>query len=66
MTAVDVLAALRAHTRVPLIAYSTSGEYAALEALDIEGIIEYHSYLKRAGADLILTFAAERVVEALT
>ena len=65
LTAVDVLVALRAHTRVPLIAYSTSGEYAAVTALGVAGLVEYHAALKRAGADLILSFAAEQVARDL-
>jgi porphobilinogen synthase len=65
MTATDILVRLRLHTRAPLIAYSTSGEYAALTALDTPGMIEYHAALKRAGADLILSFAAEQVARAL-
>ena len=66
LTAVDVLVRLRLHIRVPLIAYSTSGEHAALSALGTEGLVEYHAALKRAGADLILSFAAEQVARALT
>lgn len=66
LTAMDVLVRLRAHTRVPLIAYSTSGEYTALCALGVEGMVEYHAALKRAGADLILSFAAEPVAQALS
>ena len=65
LTCVDVLTRLRAHTRVPLVAYSTSGEYAALAVLGDAAVVEYHAALKRAGADLILSFAAERVACAL-
>lgn len=65
LTCVDVLTRLRAHTRVPLVAYSTSGEYAALAALSDAAVVEYHAALKRAGADLVLSFAAERVAHAL-
>jgi porphobilinogen synthase len=65
LTAIDVLVRLRGHTRVPLIAYSTSGEHAGLTALGIDGMVEYHAALKRAGADLILSFAAEKVAQAL-
>ena len=65
LTCVDVLTRLRAHTLVPLIAYSTSGEHAALDVLGDAAVVEYHAGLKRAGADLILTFAAERVARAL-
>jgi porphobilinogen synthase len=56
---------MREHTRVPLIAYSTSGEHAALAALGDAAVIEYRAGPKRAGADLILSFAAERVARAL-
>jgi porphobilinogen synthase len=66
LTTMDVLVRLRTHTRVPLIAYSTSGEYAALRALGPEGMVEYHAALKRAGADLILSFVAEHVAQALS
>jgi porphobilinogen synthase len=65
LTCVDVLVRVRAHTRVPLIAYSTSGEYTALIALGDAAVVEYHAALKRAGADLILSFAAERVARTL-
>lgn len=59
MTAVDVLVRLRDDQRVPIVAYSTSGEWAALQALGTAGMVEYLAMLKRAGADQILTFAAE-------
>lgn len=65
LTCVDVLTRLRSHTRVPLVAYSTSGEHAALAALSDAAVIEYHAALKRAGADLILSYSAERVARAL-
>jgi porphobilinogen synthase len=39
---VDVLTRSRAHTRVPLVTYSTSGEQAALAALTDAAVIEYH------------------------
>ncbi|MFE9845290.1 hypothetical protein [Streptomyces goshikiensis] len=59
MTAVDVLVRLRDDQSVPVVAYSTSGEWAALKALGAAGTAEYLGMLKRAGADQILTFAAE-------
>jgi porphobilinogen synthase len=65
MTAMDVLFRLRQHTPVPLIAYSTSGESVALAALGPAITLEYRAALRRAGADLILTFAAEDVANAL-
>lgn len=60
LTTADVLVRLRADQEVPLVAYSTSGEWPALTALGIEGVVEYLGMLKRAGADHILTFAAEQ------
>ncbi|MEU3203373.1 hypothetical protein ABZ702_05725 [Streptomyces cyaneofuscatus] len=59
MTAVDVLLRLRDDQRVPIVAYSTSGEWRAFSALGPAGMLEYMTMLKRAGADQILTFAAE-------
>ncbi|MFF9073779.1 hypothetical protein ACF1A9_15960 [Streptomyces sp. NPDC014872] len=59
MTAVDVLVRLRDDQRVPIVAYSTSGEWAALQALGTAVMVEYLAMLKRSGADQILTFAAE-------
>ena len=56
MTCVDIVTRLREYTRVPLIAYSASGEHAALSDA---AVVEYH-------AGLILSFAAERVARALT
>ncbi|WP_432060621.1 hypothetical protein [Streptomyces sp. S1] len=61
MTAVDVLTSLRAATDARVIAHSTSGEYAALKALGPRGAAECLGSLKRAGADLVPTFAAEDV-----
>ena len=61
MTAVDVLTRLRDSQHVPIVAYSTSGEWPALRALGTEGAAEYTAMLKRAGADNVLTFAAEQV-----
>jgi porphobilinogen synthase len=65
LSCVDLLVRVRDHVRVPVIAYSTSGEYAALSQLGDEGLAEYHAGLKRAGADLILAYAAERIANHL-
>ncbi|MFE3122256.1 hypothetical protein ACFXHD_02420 [Streptomyces hydrogenans] len=61
MTTGDVLVRLRDDQKVPLVAYSTSGEWAALQALGTAGMVEYLAMLVRAGADQVLTFAAETV-----
>jgi porphobilinogen synthase len=61
----DVIAAVRARVDVPLAAYHVSGEYAMLEAAAAIGWIdhdvvalEHLTAIKRAGADIILTYLA--------
>ena len=61
----DVLAAVRAHTLLPLAAYQVSGEYAMIKFAALAGAIdekrvvrETIGSIKRAGADLILTYFA--------
>ena len=68
----DVLAAVRAAVDVPVAAYQVSGEYAMLSAAASLGAIERLpaaletlTSIKRAGADLILTYFACEVAEAL-
>jgi porphobilinogen synthase len=68
----DIVAKVREQTDYPVAAYNVSGEYAMLHAaaekgwLDLEAVA-YESLLsiKRAGADLILTYFAEDVAAAL-
>ena len=68
----DVVAAVRREFDHPVAAYNVSGEYAMLHAaaekgwLDLEAVA-YESLLsiKRAGADLILTYFAEDVAAGL-
>ncbi len=64
----DVIRAVREATNVPVAAYNVSGEYAMIEfaaragVLDRERIIgEVLVAIKRAGADLILTYHAVEV-----
>lgn len=64
----DVLLKLREETSLPLAAYQVSGEYSMIMAADKEGWLDgkkalYESLLgiKRAGADMILTYAAEQI-----
>jgi porphobilinogen synthase len=68
----DVLARARAEFDVPLAAYHVSGEYAMVRAAAERGWIDgdraMHEALiaiKRAGADLILTYAAKDVAAQL-
>jgi len=68
----DVVAQVREDHDHPVAAYNVSGEYAMLQAaaekgwLDLDAVA-YESLLsiKRAGADLILTYFAEDVAEGL-
>ncbi len=61
----DILARLRQQTDLPLAAYCVSGEYAMLEFAAAAGaidrratVLEALTSLRRAGADLILTYHA--------
>jgi len=61
----DFLAAIRQHLNVPLVAYQVSGEYAMLEAAARQGwldrdaaVLESLLAIKRAGADLIISYFA--------
>jgi len=62
----DIIAAVRRAAQVPLVAYQVSGEYAMLEAASRKGwldhdraVLESLVAIKRAGADLIITYYAE-------
>ena len=66
----DVIAETRAMTDVPVAAYHVSGEYAMVHAaaergwIDGEAVMREHLLsIKRAGADLILTYAARTIAE---
>jgi porphobilinogen synthase len=61
----DIVAAVRRRFDLPLAAYHVSGEYAMLKAAAERGWLQYERVLmesltaiRRAGADLILTYAA--------
>jgi porphobilinogen synthase len=68
----DVIAAVRAAVDVPVAAYHVSGEYAMVKAAASLGWIdgpsvalEHVGAIKRAGADIILTYFARELAEAL-
>jgi porphobilinogen synthase len=68
----DVIARARAELDVPLAAYHVSGEYSMLKAAAERGWIdgtavglEHLTAIKRAGADVILTYLAREVAELL-
>ncbi|HYE06001.1 MAG TPA: porphobilinogen synthase [Planctomycetota bacterium] len=61
----DIVRLVRGQTALPVVAYHVSGEYAMLKAAAEKGWIDYDRCLmesliafKRAGADLIFTYAA--------
>ena len=66
----DVLARLRSETALPLAAYQVSGEYAMIKAAAAAGVLDEASAfretllaIRRAGADIIVTYAAVEAVE---
>jgi porphobilinogen synthase len=68
----DVIAAVAAHVDVPVAAYHVSGEYSMVKAAAQQGWIdgdavalEHLVAIKRAGADIILTYFAAEVAEAM-
>jgi len=68
----DVIAAVRSAVDVPVAAYHVSGEYAMLKAAAANGWIdgdvvarELVTAIKRAGADIILTYLARSLAEVL-
>ncbi len=67
----DVIARARAELDVPLAAYHVSGEYSMVKAAAERGWIdgeavgrEHLTAIKRAGADIILTYLAREIAEA--
>ena len=68
----DVLTRARAELDIPLAAYHVSGEYAMVKAAAERGwldgtavALEHLTAIKRAGADLILTYFARDIAEIL-
>lgn len=61
----DVIASVKEHSQVPVAAYQVSGEYAMVKAASANGwldeeavMLETLTSIKRAGADMILTYFA--------
>jgi porphobilinogen synthase len=68
----DIIRDVKMATDVPVVAYNVSGEYAMIKAADrmgwIDGkkvMLETLLSMKRAGADLILTYFAKEVAQIL-
>ena len=72
MTYLDIINQVRAITDVPVAAYHVSGEYAMIKAAATNGWIdgdvvalEQLTAIKRAGADMILTYLAREIAPRL-
>ena len=66
----DILAKLRPQTKLPLVTYNVSGEYAMIKAAAAAGVLdealavqEKLTAIKRAGADLIISYHALDALE---
>jgi porphobilinogen synthase len=69
----DVIAAVRAMTRLPVAAYNVSGEYAMVKAAVAAGafeeravVLETLTAIRRAGADIIISYHAQDAARWLT
>jgi porphobilinogen synthase len=70
MSYLDVIAAVRSRVNVPVAAYHVSGEYSMIKAAAANGWIDHDvvateqlTAVKRAGADIILTYFARWYAE---
>ena len=68
----DVIAACRREFEVPVVAYQVSGEYSMIEAAARNGwidrdriVLESLTSIKRAGADLMISYYAETLAKLL-
>ncbi|MGD8985371.1 MAG: porphobilinogen synthase, partial [Desulfobacteraceae bacterium] len=68
----DIVRRVREECLLPLAAYNVSGEYAMIKAADEKGwidgtrvMMEVLLSIKRAGADLILTYFAKEAAKLL-
>jgi porphobilinogen synthase len=68
----DVIRAIAESSPVPVAAYNVSGEYAMVKAAAANGWIdgervalEHLTAIRRAGADLVITYFAKEIAERL-
>jgi porphobilinogen synthase len=68
----DIIHKAKSNTNLPVAAYSVSGEYALIKAAAVEGwidenavMIEFITSIKRAGADIIITYHAKKIAQLL-
>lgn len=69
----DVIKELSYNTNLPIATYSVSGEYAMIKNAGLHGLIdeykvmcEAHTSMYRAGADILITYYAKEVSDAIT
>ncbi|HXV45074.1 MAG TPA: porphobilinogen synthase [Nitrososphaera sp.] len=69
----DLIYKARQVTNLPICAYSVSGEYALVKAAAMNGWVdegavmtEFLTSIKRAGADMIITYQAKKMAELLS
>jgi porphobilinogen synthase len=68
----DLIYQARKHTNLPVCAYSVSGEYALVKAASQEGWVDEESIItelltsiKRAGADMMISYHALKMAQIL-
>ena len=66
----DIIREIKNEIQIPLAAYQVSGEYAMIKAASANGwineenaILETITSIKRAGADLIVTYFAKDIIQ---
>jgi porphobilinogen synthase len=64
----DLIYQAKKNTNLPICAYSVSGEYALIKAASGKGLVdedsvmtEFLTSIKRAGADMIITYYAKKM-----
>jgi porphobilinogen synthase len=69
----DIICRIKQHTNLPVAAYNVSGEYAMVKAAAAQGwidettvMLETLTSIKRAGADVILTYFAKDAARAMS
>jgi porphobilinogen synthase len=72
MASLDVIYRVKQEFGYPVAAYNVSGEYSMIKAAGLNGwideeriMLEVLSSIKRAGADMILTYFAKEVARVL-
>jgi porphobilinogen synthase len=66
----DVIRRVKERTRMPVAAYNVSGEYAMIKAAAAAGLLDERAAvlealtgIRRAGADIVITYHAKDVAE---